>query len=91
MTAASVNRHVGATEYRQHHEEGPQTFMRKLSPRENEVAYLISEGLSDKQIARRLVISRRTAESHVAHILAKLGFSSRVQLAVHVAMQSASE
>jgi DNA-binding NarL/FixJ family response regulator len=59
-----------------------------LSPREREVADLVAEGLRDREISSRLVISRRTAESHVAHILTKLGFSSRVQLAAYVARLS---
>ncbi|NYJ33469.1 ATP-binding protein [Nocardiopsis aegyptia] len=53
----------------------------RLTPRENEVAALIAEGLSNRQIARRLRLSERTAENHVAHILTKLGFSSRSRIA----------
>ncbi len=52
-----------------------------LSEREYQVAELVAEGLSNKDIALRLVISRRTAESHVVHILDKLGFKSRSQIA----------
>jgi DNA-binding CsgD family transcriptional regulator len=52
-----------------------------LSPREIEVADLVAEGLSNPAIARRLYLSRPTVASHVTHILAKLGFSSRVQIA----------
>jgi predicted ATPase/DNA-binding CsgD family transcriptional regulator len=52
-----------------------------LSAREFEVAQLVAEGLSNKDIALRLIISRRTAESHVVHILDKLGFKSRSQIA----------
>ncbi|GAB2566547.1 ATP-binding protein [Kribbella endophytica] len=52
-----------------------------LSEREYEVAELVAEGLSNKDIALRLVIGRRTAESHVVHILDKLGFRSRSQIA----------
>lgn len=52
-----------------------------LSARESEVAGLVAEGLSNRQIAARLVISERTAENHVAHILTKLGFTSRSQIA----------
>lgn len=52
-----------------------------LSAREAEVARLIAEGLTNRQIAARLVISGRTAENHVAHILTKLGFTSRSQIA----------
>ncbi|HVV11271.1 ATP-binding protein [Amycolatopsis sp.] len=53
----------------------------RLTPRERQVAGLIAEGLTNKQIATRLVISQRTAEGHVEHVLAKLGFQSRAQVA----------
>ena len=52
-----------------------------LSPRECEVAILVAEGVSNREIATRLFISERTAQTHVQHILDKLGFSSRVQIA----------
>ncbi|MCX5532314.1 LuxR C-terminal-related transcriptional regulator [Streptomyces sp. NBC_00006] len=52
-----------------------------LTRREREVATLVAEGLSNRQIAQRLVISKRTADAHVEHILTKLGFSSRAQIA----------
>jgi non-specific serine/threonine protein kinase len=52
-----------------------------LTPREAEVAGLISAGLSNKAIAAKLVIAHRTVEAHVEHILDKLGFSSRAQVA----------
>ena len=56
-----------------------------LTRREVEVAALVAEGLTDREIATRLVISQRTAESHVQHILNKLGFRSRIQIATWVA------
>ena len=56
-----------------------------LTPRERQVAGLIAEGLSNHQIASRLVTSQRTAESHVQNILRKLGFTSRTQIATWVA------
>ncbi len=52
-----------------------------LSPREAEVATLVAEGLTNRQIAQRLVISERTAQNHVQHILVKLGFTTRSQIA----------
>ncbi|WP_326836093.1 LuxR C-terminal-related transcriptional regulator [Amycolatopsis rhabdoformis] len=52
----------------------------ELTSREVEVAELVAEGLTNKEIAQRLVISRRTVESHVDHILGKLGFSSRSRI-----------
>ncbi|WP_214322849.1 ATP-binding protein [Nonomuraea sediminis] len=51
-----------------------------LTPREAEVARLAAQGLTNKEIARRLVISQRTAETHIQHILTKLGFTSRNQI-----------
>ncbi|NIK60439.1 ATP-binding protein [Kribbella shirazensis] len=57
----------------------------RLTRREHEIAVLIGEGLSNREIAARLVISQRTAETHVEHILSKLGFSSRAQVARWVA------
>ncbi len=51
-----------------------------LTPREAEVLDLLVSGLSDAQIAGRLVISRRTAEHHVASVLTKLGKTSRKEL-----------
>jgi DNA-binding CsgD family transcriptional regulator/tetratricopeptide (TPR) repeat protein len=52
-----------------------------LSPRELEVARLVAQGLTNKQIGERLFVSERTAENHVQHILIKLGFSNRSQIA----------
>jgi len=60
-----------------------------LTRREWEIAQLLAEGLSNKQIATRLVISQRTAETHVERILAKLGFTSRLQVVSWVAEQRA--
>ena len=52
-----------------------------LGKREEEVARLVAQGLSNKQIGARLFISERTVESHVRGILNKLGFNSRAQIA----------
>lgn len=53
-----------------------------LTDREVEVLVLVAEGCSNVEIARRLVISRRTAEHHVQHIYTKLGVSSRAAAAL---------
>ncbi len=58
-----------------------------LTRREREVADLVGEGLTNKEIAARLVISPRTSETHVEKILSKLGFTSRSQIAAWVAAQ----
>jgi non-specific serine/threonine protein kinase len=54
----------------------------RLTQREREIVALVREGLTNGQIARRLVISSRTVDSHVASIYGKLGISSRVQLVI---------
>jgi DNA-binding CsgD family transcriptional regulator len=56
-----------------------------LAKREVEVARLIAEGMSNKQIGLRLFISEATVASHVRHIMDKLGFNSRSQIAVWMA------
>jgi non-specific serine/threonine protein kinase len=58
-----------------------------LTPRERETADLIAEGLSNSEIAERLMISVRTVETHAQSILTKLGFRSRAQVAAWVARQ----
>ena len=58
-----------------------------LTAREREVAALVALGLANKDIASRLVVSRRTVDAHIEHILGKLGYSSRVQIAALAAGQ----
>jgi ATP/maltotriose-dependent transcriptional regulator MalT len=53
-----------------------------LTGREREIAALVAQGLSNKQIAERLFVSERTAQNHVQHILTKLGLPNRGQVAV---------
>jgi non-specific serine/threonine protein kinase len=53
----------------------------ELSPRQGEVVRLITQGLSNKKIAEALFISERTADTHVEHIMRKLGVHSRAQVA----------
>jgi DNA-binding CsgD family transcriptional regulator len=55
-----------------------------LTRRELEVAELVGQGLTNREIARRLVLSERTAQNHVQHILTKLGLANRSQVAVWV-------
>ncbi len=58
-----------------------------LTKREQQVAELVADGLSNKDIAVRLVIAPRTAETHVENSLVKLGFATRTQLAAWVHQQ----
>lgn len=62
-----------------------------LTKRERQVAELVAEGLTNRAIAARLMIAHRTAQGHVEHILTKLGFTSRAQIAAWVAEQSHRE
>jgi predicted ATPase/DNA-binding CsgD family transcriptional regulator len=57
----------------------------RISPREVEVARLVRQGLTDPQIAKRLFISKRTAEGHVESLRNKLGVGSRAEVAAWVA------
>jgi DNA-binding CsgD family transcriptional regulator len=56
----------------------------RLSKREQEVAELVARGMSNEAMGRELCLSRTTVATHVAHILGKLGFSSRVEIAAWV-------
>ncbi|WP_433509958.1 LuxR C-terminal-related transcriptional regulator [Nonomuraea sp. CA-143628] len=59
-------------------------FWAPLTPREADVAELVAAGLTNRLIAQRLVVARRTVDSHMENILAKLGFSGRSQVAAWV-------
>jgi non-specific serine/threonine protein kinase len=61
--------------------EGPKQRVTELSPREEQVAALLADGLTNRQIAERLVVTDRTVAAHIEHILDKLGFASRHQVA----------
>jgi non-specific serine/threonine protein kinase len=66
----------------------PPVLRGPLTKREQEIALLVGQGLTNSQIAQRLVISSRTVDTHVASIYAKLGVSSRVQLVTWLARQA---
>jgi len=58
-----------------------QTSRPSLTPRQEQVAALVAQGLSNRRIAEELVITERSAESHVERILLRMGFRSRAQIA----------
>ncbi|MCV7003901.1 response regulator transcription factor [Mycolicibacterium alvei] len=57
------------------------TALSDLTDRQYEIAQLVAKGMTNKEIAAALVIGRRTVDTHVAHILAKLGVSRRSEVA----------
>jgi predicted ATPase/DNA-binding CsgD family transcriptional regulator len=63
---------------------------RLLTPREREVAGLVAKGLTNREIAACLVVSKRTVDAHLEHILGKLGYSSRVQVAALASHEQAA-
>jgi predicted ATPase/class 3 adenylate cyclase/DNA-binding CsgD family transcriptional regulator len=59
----------------------PSSGWESLTPAERDVVKLVAEGLTNKEVAAQLFISPRTVQSHLAHVFAKLGVSTRTQLA----------
>jgi len=58
----------------------PASGWESLTPTEHEVVVLVSEGLGNKDIAEKMFISPRTVQTHLTHVYAKLGLTSRIQL-----------
>jgi len=61
---------------------GPRSGLAALTPREREILVLVAAGKSNKEIASELVISERTARTHVSNVLGKLNLTSRTQAAL---------
>ncbi|WP_326580714.1 response regulator transcription factor [Actinacidiphila glaucinigra] len=68
------------------HQEEPATpqneILATLTPREREILELIGEGLTNRQIGKRLFLSEKTVKNHISRMLAKLGVERRIQAAV---------
>jgi len=84
VSAQELAQQAGAAAARLDHSPArrPCLDLAALTARQHEVAALVAAGLSNREIARRLHIAPRTAESHVEAILQKLGANSRTQIAV---------
>lgn len=67
----------------------PALGCRALTPSERRLAELVADGLTNKQVAGRLYISRHTVDAHLRHIFRKLDINSRVELAKLVATHQA--
>ena len=59
-----------------------------LTPTETKIAALVEEGLSNPEIAAKLLLSRRTVATHVSHILKKLDVHSRIDIAREAALRT---
>ncbi len=81
-THAEIARIVGGAEAAA--DPGPGFIDEDLTEAEARIAGAVARGLSNKEIAQEFLISVRTVEHHVRHILAKKNFSNRVELALHV-------
>jgi DNA-binding CsgD family transcriptional regulator len=55
-----------------------------LTPAEHRVATMAANGLSNREIAEQLYVTRRTVETHLTHVFQKLGCDARAQLAAHL-------
>ena len=82
--AEAVLRQAGLRRGRRGPRGRPQFGWASLSPAEQAVASLVADGLTNPQIGDRLYISRRTVQTHLVHIFAKLDIASRAQLAAEV-------
>src|SRR5579875_286000 len=76
-----VDPRVAATYFRRRMDSGNGTS--PLSPREIDIIRLVAQGLSNREIGRRLVVSEKTVKNHISHIFSKLHLSTRSQAAVH--------
>jgi DNA-binding NarL/FixJ family response regulator len=79
--AAALRQDDGATD---------DTHPSELTPREWQVARLVGRGWSNRSIASELIVSERTVDTHVSHILRKLGLVSRAQIASWITVQTHS-
>ncbi len=80
-------RELGIRRGRRGSRKRPALGWQSLTPTEQSIVDLVAEGLSNPQIGERLYVSRRTVQTHLSHVFAKLAISSRTQLAAEVSRQ----
>ncbi|HTU84013.1 MAG TPA: response regulator transcription factor [Solirubrobacteraceae bacterium] len=78
ITRRLISEFAGRSERMPH----PAPALEELTPRETEVLRLIAQGLSNSEIAERLVVTEETVKTHVSRVLAKLGLRDRTQAVV---------
>ena len=88
--AEGLLRSIGVKRGARGRRDRPRRGWDSLTNTEERVATLAAGGLTNPQIAERLFISRRTVETHMSHVLAKVGLTSRVELAAEAARRAAT-
>jgi DNA-binding NarL/FixJ family response regulator len=86
--ASAALRSFGGRRGRRGHTPRPAFGWKALTRTEVEVARLAGQGLTNPEIGRQLFVSRRTVETHLAHVFPKLGVCSRVELAAVIARRT---
>jgi DNA-binding NarL/FixJ family response regulator len=83
LLAPSITRRLISQFAAQHRSAGPPVpVVGSLTPRETEILRLIAQGLSNHEIAQRLIVTEETVKTHVSRILSKLGLRDRTQAVV---------
>jgi len=82
LLSPSVTRRLVADYARRRGPVQPSAALAALTPRERETLALVARGLSNREVAQRLVVSEATVKSHVSAVLTKLGLRDRVQAVV---------